>query len=233
MKSVPDIIVVGTDTGVGKSVFSLMLMQFLHAKNYAPFYLKPFQTGCVGPYDVDSDAAFVYQHTAALKGKDPAQSVIYCYPNPKAPFFAACDAGEKIDLDRVRLAIEQKRSLYNPVIVEAAGGLLVPVTQDLTVLDLIPTINCRPVLVARAGLGTINHTLLSIEALHRRKIDPLGVVFVESGQTHSDPNMVSENMTAVEKHGGIRVSGVIPALSDFKFPPVQAYQCIEEILNKA
>lgn len=230
MKPVPDIIVVGTDTGVGKSVVALMFMQLLHAKGYAPFYLKPFQTGCVDPYDTDSDAAFVYRHTPALNEKDLATSVIHCYPNPKAPYFAARDAGESIDPDNVRRVIEQKRTAHSPLIVEAAGGLLVPVSDDLLVVDMIPMINCRPLLVARAGLGTINHTLLSIEALRRRKTKPLGVVFVESGSAPADPDMVSENMEAVEKFSGIKVGGVIPVLSHFSVPPERAYQPLEKIL---
>lgn len=230
MKPVPDMIVVGTDTGVGKSVVSLMLMQLLHEKGYAPFYLKPFQTGCVDPYDTDSDAAFVYQHTPALNEKDSAQSVIHCYPSPKAPYFAARDAGESIDPDKVRRVIDQIRTAHNPLIVEAAGGLLVPVSDDLRIVDMIPMINCRPLLVARAGLGTINHTLLSIEALRRRKTDPLGVVFVESGSALTDPDMVSEHMEAVEKFGGIEVGGVIPVLSNFSAPPERAYQALVKIL---
>ena len=85
MKPIPDICVVGTDTGVGKTVVSLLLMQWLYAEGYSPFYLKPFQTGCADPSDGRSDAAFVYRHTAALESKDPAPSVIYCRPTPTAP----------------------------------------------------------------------------------------------------------------------------------------------------
>lgn len=229
MKPVDDIMVVGTDTCVGKSVVSLLLVQLFFAKGYTPFYLKPFQTGCVDPYDTDSDAAFVYQHTQALAENDPATSVIHCYPNPKAPLFAARDAGESIDVGKVSREIEKKRSLYSPLIVEAAGGLHVPVTHNRTVIDLISTFNCRPILVARAGLGTINHTLLSIEALQHRKIDPMGVLFVESFHHPTDPAMVTENMDVIEKLSGIRVDGVIPLLSDFSVPPVGAYTPLERL----
>jgi dethiobiotin synthetase len=230
MKPLADIIVVGTDTGIGKSVVSLLLMQLLNAKCYHPFYLKPFQTGCIDPYDTDSDAAFVYRHTAALKGKDCAQSVMYCHPNPKAPFFAARDAGESIDVDHVYRAIEQKRSVYSPLIVETAGGLQVPVTGDLTVMDLIPRLNCRPILVARAGLGTINHTLLSIKAMQQRNIVPLGVLFVQSVHPPTDPVMIAENMEAIEKFSRIQVGGEIPFIADFSTPAAQTYQPLEKLL---
>lgn len=230
MKPIDDIMVVGTDTGVGKSVVSLLLIQLLFDKGYVPFYLKPFQTGCIDPYDIDSDAAFVYQHTQALAKKDPAQSVVYCYPNPKAPFFAARDAGERIDAGHVNREIEKKRCIYSPLIVESAGGLHVPVTENVKAIDLILTFKCRPILVARAGLGTINHTLLSIEALQHRKIEPLGVLFVDSVHEPTEPEMISENMEAIDKFSGVRVGGVIPFLSDFSVPRVQTYLPLEKLL---
>ena len=83
MQPVDDILVAGTDTHVGKSVVSLLLMQLLFARGYWPFYFKPFQTGCRAPDAQDSDARFVYGHTPALKGKNPAPSVFYCHSNPK------------------------------------------------------------------------------------------------------------------------------------------------------
>jgi dethiobiotin synthetase len=230
MKAIPDICVVGTDTGVGKTVVSLLLMQRLYAKEYNPFYLKPFQTGCADSSDGQSDAAFVYENTVALYQKDPSQSVIYCYPNPKAPYFAARDAGETIHMEAVLQAVEEKRSTHSPLIVEAAGGLLVPLTEQQTMIDLLPQINCRPLLVARAGLGTINHTLLSIEAMKKRDLEPLGVIFVQSTGCADDPGLVKENMEAVEAFSGIRVGGVIPAVSNFSAPPDSVYQPLNKIL---
>ena len=230
MKPMPDICVVGTDTGVGKTVVSLLLMQWLHARGYDPFYVKPFQTGCIDPYDTDSDAAFVYRNTASLQQQDPARSVIHCFTNPKAPFFAARDAGQRIDMEKVLQTIEEMRAVHSPLVVEAAGGLLVPVGDKETVLDFLSRISCRPLLVARAALGTINHTLLSIEAMVRRKIDPLGVVLTESTRLPTAPEMVAENMEAIERFSGVQVSGVIPMLSDFSAPPAKAYQVLKKIL---
>ena len=230
MKVLPDICVVGTDTGVGKSVVSLLLMQLLFDQGYRPYYLKPFQTGCVDASDAASDAAFVYRHTAALRHKDPARSVVYCFPNPKAPYFAACDAGESIDMEKVRREIQEKGATHSPLVVEAAGGLLVPVTEKHTVMDLLSLISGRPLLVARAGLGTINHTLLSIEALRSRKADPVGVVLVESAPLETAPDMVAENMAAIEHASGIQVGGAIPAIADFSAPPAKAVQPLKNLL---
>ncbi len=229
MKSIADICVVGTDTGAGKTVVSLLLMQWFLARGYSPFYLKPFQTGCSNPYDTDSDAAFIYRYTPALRSSDPDHSVIFCYPNPKAPFYAARDAGQRIDVEEVIRRIRKKRATYAPLVIEAAGGLLVPVTEDKMVADLIPAFDCRPILVARAGLGTINHTLLSIEALKKRGAAPTGVILVQTNSTADDPDLAEENMAAIEAYAGIRVGGVVPAIADFNAPPSGAYQPLEKL----
>ncbi len=230
MKPMPDICVVGTDTGVGKTVVSLLLMQWLLARGYGAFYLKPFQTGCVDPYDTDSDAAFVYRHTASLQQLDPARSVIHCFPNPKAPYFAARDAGQGIDMEKVRQTIEEKRVLHSPLVVEAAGGLLVPVSGKETVIDFLSRISCRPLLVARTALGTINHTLLSIEAMKRRQLFPMGIVLVQPPGSADDPDLVRENIAAIESFSGIPVGGVIPPIPDFHTPTSKVYLPLEKIL---
>jgi dethiobiotin synthetase len=230
MLSIADLFIVGTDTGVGKSTVSLLLMQLLFAKGYAPIYLKPFQTGCTDPYTAESDAKFIYDHTPALKGQDPAQSVIYCYPEARAPFYAARRVGDEIDLSTLRKFVEKKREKYSPLVIEGAGGLLVPVTDKVLMVDMIEELGCRPILVARAGLGTINHTLLSIEALRRRQIEPLGVVFVDTGIQHADHDLVVENREAVEIFGRFKAMGMIKYISDFCRPPEAAYGALEGLL---
>jgi len=231
MHPIPDLFIAGTDTGVGKSMVSLLLMQLFFAKDYAPLYLKPFQTGCDDPDAADSDARFIYKHTPALKGRDPAQSVIYCYPEAKAPYFAARNAGDQIDLATVRKVLKDSRKQYSPLVIEGAGGLLVPVTAKLMMADVIRELGCRPLLVARAGLGTINHTLLSIEAMRRRQIEPLGVVFVDAGEAPADKDIVAENISAVETFGGVPVGGVIGHLSDYSRIPVSVYAVLEKLLG--
>jgi len=231
MHPIADLFIAGTDTGVGKSMVSLLLMQLLFAKGYSPFYLKPFQTGCADPYTADSDAKFVYAHTPALKGQDPAQSVVYCHPEPRAPYFAALKVGAQIDLAAIRRIVADKKKEHSPLVIEGAGGLLVPVTGKIMVVDMIKELGCRPLLVARAGLGTINHTLLSIEALRRRRIEPLAVVFMDSGAIAANNGLVSENISAVEMIGGVKVAGVIGHVSDYRKPPASIYGVFEKALG--
>jgi dethiobiotin synthetase len=231
MNRIPDLLVVGTDTGVGKSMVSLLLMQLLFAKGYAPFYLKPFQTGCADPYAADSDAKFIYDHTPALKGRDPARSVIYCYPEARAPYFAARMAGDAIDLAAVRKVVREKREQHAPLVIEGAGGLLVPVAGKAMIADFVDELDGRLILVARAGLGTINHTLLSIEAMRRRQIEPLAVIFTDAGPIPADKDLVAENVEAVEKFGGVKVAAVIDPISDFHRPPAATFERLENLLE--
>ena len=227
-EKIADIYVVGTDTGVGKTVLSLLLMQFFEARGYRPFYLKPLQTGCKDTDDKDSDAAFVYRHVTSLKNQDPAASVIYCFRNPKAPFFAARDEGREIDLRRIDEIVAEKRLRHNPLILEAAGGLLAPVKEETLMVDTIKTTGARVLLAARAGLGTINHTLLSVAALRARDLEPAGVVFLDAAATPAD--MIAENREAVQKYSGIAVAGVIGKMQDFNHPPEECFSILEFLL---
>ncbi len=224
-----DIYVVGTDTGVGKTVLSLLLMQFFLAQGRRPFYLKPLQTGCLDASDDASDAAFVYRHVASLRGRDPAESVVYCFRNPKAPFFAARDEGREIDLAHLQAVAAEKSRLHEPLILEAAGGLLVPVGQQTLMVDTIGFTGARVVLAARAGLGTINHTLLSVEALRARGLEPAGVVFLDAAGTA--PDLMAENMAAVEHCSGISVAGAIGWIDDFDHPPAEFFRPLEFLLT--
>jgi dethiobiotin synthetase len=230
MHPVADLFVTGTDTGVGKTVVSLLLMQLLYAKGHHPFYLKLFQTGCNSPEDVHSDAKFIYDHTPDLLGQDPGRSVVFCFAPPRAPYYAAEKTGGRIDLALMRRWVAEKKEEFSPLVIEGAGGLLVPITGDMMVVDVIKELGCRPLLVSRAGLGTINHTLLSLEALRQRQIEPLGVVFVNAGPAISEREFVDENIQAIRRFGGIHTNGVIDRLDDFRRPPESAYAALEEIL---
>ncbi len=230
-KQTDKIFVAGTDTEVGKTVLSLLLMQFFYANGCIPFYIKPIQTGCNDPYDKESDAKFIYKHVGQLTKKDPADSIVYCFRKPKAPYFASRNEGKNIDLRTIQDALDKKSRIYSPVIIEAAGGLLVPVNEKTLIIDLIKITDASPLIAARAGLGTINHTLLTIEALHKRDIQPAGVVFIDAGEKPAPQDMISENIETVESYSGIKVAGVIGRINDFSNPEKQCYQPIERIYS--
>ena len=231
MHPFPDLFIGGTDTGVGKSVVALLAMQFLLAKGRRPFYLKLFQTGCDHPDDIRGDARFIYDHTEALMGRDPGASTIFCHQSPRAPYYAAERARERIDLALVQNRVAEKRRVFSPLVIEGSGGLLVPVTKEKMVVDVIEALKCRLLLVARAGLGTINHTLLSLEAARRRRIEPMGIVLVDADLEPAEQDLVKENIDAIQRFGGVPVAGVIGRLADFRRPPDSVYRVFERILG--
>ena len=182
------IVVTGTETDVGKTVFSAALAGALGAQ-----YWKPVQAGL----DPSSDAASV----TLLSGLPPERILPEAYRlnTPCSPHRAAEIDGVTIESDR--LALPQ---IAGPLVVEGAGGVLVPVTRDLLFADLFARWACPVVLVALTALGTINHSLLSIEALRGRGVPILGIAFVGEAQDDSE--------ATIAQIGGVKRLGRLPLL---------------------
>lgn len=182
-------VVAGTDTNVGKTVFSAALAGALNA-----YYWKPVQAGLQD--ETDS------QVVARLSGlrSEKILPEAYRLETPASPHIAARLDGLQIAADR--LSLPQGRE---PLVVETAGGLMTPLREDLLTIDLLGQWGLPVVLCARTSLGTINHSLLSLEALQRRNILVLGLAFV------GDENEDSQR-TIVER-SGVRELGRLPHLS--------------------
>jgi len=181
----------GTDTDVGKTVVSAVLSLGLSAH-----YWKPVQSG--QPKDSD------FMEAAGL----PREMIFperYCFSQPLSPHLAARIDSQSIELSDFSLP---DLAEVKHLVVEGAGGLLVPLNERDKVIDLIKSLALPVVLVARSALGTINHTLLSLEALRKRDIDVFGVIMTGL------PNR--ENRLAIERFGDVAVLAEIPILPDFK-----------------
>lgn len=184
----PVIVVTGTDTDVGKTVFAAALAGALGAQ-----YWKPVQAGSDPSSDADS--------VALLSGL-PVERILpeaYRLTTPCSPHRAAEIDG--VTIDPARLALPR---VAGPLVVEGAGGVLVPVTPDLVFADVFARWGSPVVLVARTALGTINHSLLSIEALRRRAVPILGIAFV------GDPQGDSE--ATIARIGGVKRLGRLPLI---------------------
>jgi dethiobiotin synthetase len=125
-------------------------------------------------------------------------------PKPVSPHLAAHWAGQRIDLAKLRGLVEFDDHVTT-WIVEGAGGLLVPVNETQTMVDWIAYLALPVLVVARSGLGTINHTLLTLEALHARSLRVAGVMMI------GEPN--ADNRAAIEKYGHVPVVGEMPFLT--------------------
>jgi dethiobiotin synthetase len=182
--------VTGTDTGVGKTVLSALLVAALDA-----IYWKPVQTGAVE----GTDRATVRKLSGCTEERLLREQ--YCFDPPVSPHLAAREAGVTIDLAAIRFP-EARTGL--PWIVEGAGGVLVPLNERDLMVDLMRHLGLPVVVAARTALGTINHTLLTLAALRSAELNIRGVVLIGA------PNI--ENRRAIEHYGDVRVIGHIPVL---------------------
>jgi dethiobiotin synthase len=183
--------ITGTDTGVGKTVVSALLCAALDA-----IYWKPIQTG----FSEDSDVATVTRLAALPSDRYIAET--YLFSPPVSPHLAARLAGTRIDLRRIRLP---KLDGTEGLIVEGAGGVLVPINGKQLMTDVMRHLGLPVLLVGRSGLGTINHTLLSLAALRQAGLRVHGVVMV------GPPNR--ENRATIEHFGKVKVVGIVPPLA--------------------
>jgi dethiobiotin synthase len=189
--------VTGTDTGVGKTIAAAALLHRFRARlpGRQVRYWKPIQTGL----EQDDDTAEVIRLTEA--GPEEIVTPGVRLPRPLSPHLAARLAGDPINLDEVVHLVRAERGSAR-LIVEGAGGVLVPINDTALMADLMARLALPAVVVARTTLGTINHTLLTIEALHRRSIEVAGVIMI------GEPN--ADNRDAIEHYGRVEVLGEMP-----------------------
>lgn len=178
------VIITATDTGVGKTLCAAHLLKLTQGT-----YWKPIQTGD----DRDLD---VVQRISSLP-QDHFLPETYRYKTPCSPHLAAALENRSINIDTLTFPEIQ----HYPLIVEGAGGVLVPLANGVFMIDLFKKLGLPVIVVARSTLGTINHTLLTLEALSKRKISVLGVVTV--GPYHP------ENEEAIQYFGSVKVIGRI------------------------
>lgn len=186
--------VTGTDTGVGKTVASAALMHRLRSTGPVRYW-KPIQTGI----ETDDDTATVER----LGGCAPDElwRAGIRLERPVSPHLAARLAGTRIDIAAVARLLPGDQSAR--WIVEGAGGALVPVNEGELMTNLMSRLALPVIVVSRSTLGTINHTLLTIEALRRRSLEVAGVIMAGPANT--------ENRMAIERYGRVDVIGEMPA----------------------
>jgi dethiobiotin synthetase len=186
----PRIVVTGTDTEIGKTVFAAGLADLLQAA-----YWKPIQSGLEG----ETDSEIV----ARLGGlsRDRILPERYRLKTPVSPHQSAAIDGISIDVKELAVPDTNGR----PLVIEGAGGLMVPLDPSTLYIDVFARWRLPVVLCARTSLGTINHSLLSIEALRRRDIDVVGVAFIGEGYPESE--------RAICEIGRVKRLGRLPRLS--------------------
>lgn len=168
------VFVTGTDTGVGKTLVAAALARFLRNRQVDVGVMKPVETGVADPGQTGPDAALL--QWAANCSDEPSLIAPYRLRAPLAPSLAAREESVRIDLEFIVSTARALTDSHEFTIIEGAGGLMVPLAGGLLISDLVLKIGLPLVVVCRPGLGTINHTLLTIHAARAMGISVAGFI---------------------------------------------------------
>lgn len=208
------VFITGTDTGVGKTLIAAIIAMFLKDKGVDVGVMKPFETGAksYGGEMLLEDASAL---KAAAGVDDPLELICpYCFETPASPAEAARVEGKRIDLKKVKEALEELSKRHDLLIIEGAGGLLVPITERMTFSDLIKELGLEVILIARNCLGTINHTLLSLYHCKREGIKVLGYILNKVNSKRDGTE--DTNHMWIGAFTDIPLLGKVPYLGDAK-----------------
>jgi len=198
------LVVTGTGTGVGKTSVARALAGLFRESGLKVGVLKPVETGCEGENLVPRDGLALAEAAGieiGTTGASIGDVVPWRFAMPLAPSEAAAHDGAVISVDRIYQAMDRWMDTADLVVVETAGGVMVPINQTFTFADLLKGLDLPIVIAADNRLGVINHALLTIEAIRARGLAPIGVVL--SQLDPAPDRSVETNAKVIERHGGV------------------------------
>jgi dethiobiotin synthetase len=200
--------VTATDTGVGKTEVACALVAEARARGLDAIAMKPAQSGVVAGEPSDAERL-----AAAAGGAEAPEAICpYSFAAPLAPAVAARVEGRTVSLERILEVARALAARHDVLLVEGAGGLLVPLTERETFADLAVALALPVLVVARTGLGTVNHVALTVEALRRRGLPIAGIV-LDRCAPEDDPS-VPYNAGEIARLTGIAPAAVLPFVGD-------------------
>ena len=207
------VFITATGTGVGKTVVSSLLVGCLRDMGLKAGYQKWVSTGG----EVPEDLVFCLRSNNLPLDRAKLDIMApYRFALPASPHLAAEQEGREIDPAQIKEIFYHGLADCDVLVVEGVGGVLVPLRRDLLLADFLTSLPLPVLVVARSGLGTINHTLLTVEALRCRKLDVLGVVFSDEqeGMALDDP-LISDNMRTIGSMAGVEIFGRLQRTADY------------------
>lgn len=202
--------VTATDTGVGKTEVTCALLAGARARGLDAVGMKPAQSGAAPGEPSDAERLL-----AACGGAEPLDAICpYTFGPPLAPAVAARVEGREISFGRIVDAARALAARHEAVLVEGAGGLLVPLTDRETYADLAAALGMPVLVVARAGLGTVNHVSLTVEALRHRAL-PLAGIVLNRTAPDDDPS-VPYNAGEIARLTGMAPAAILPFVADIE-----------------
>lgn len=208
--------ITGTDTDIGKTVAAAAILSILRGAGRDAVPMKPIQTGCCrrGDETIPEDIEFVLKATGLKPSANELERMCPVrFESACSPHLAAEKAGETISFGRIIAAFHELAAEHEVVVVEGAGGLLVPIVAGLTMLDLMVEMALPVILVTHPHLGTLNHTLLSLRELERSRLVVRGTVLVDS-RPAAWGYIEEDNRKTIEELSGVPILGRIPFMPD-------------------
>ena len=221
--------ITGTDTDVGKTVVTACLARILMARGLSVAVAKPFECGS------NQDSRFL-KHSTGQDSTWDRWAFPYKLKAAMAPAMAAEKEGVKLSIPKAETGLRKLERMNDVMLVEGAGGLMVPIRDRFLILDLMVKLGYPVIVVARYGLGTINHSLLTLAVLAQRRCPVAGLIF-----NQTSPGKIGElekkNPTVVAQLGNVKILGMLPYTPKIRrqvFPPLEElnrYLLINKLLR--
>ena len=219
--------VTGTDTGVGKTIITAALIKAAHILGFKACGMKPIETGCKRTENrgqqtanregnnslIPSDGTFLREITGTGESIDLITPIRF--ENPLAPLPASEIEDKPIDLDKIKTAYKELSNKYDVIIVEGIGGLLVPIKRGHFVIDLAKDFGLPIIVVSKPGLGTINHTMLTVNYAINKGLDVAGII-INYIRTPERTLAEDTNPEIIRRLSPVPVIGTFPYLKDLE-----------------
>jgi len=207
--------VTGTDTGVGKTIITGALIKASGLLGFRTCGMKPIETGCLreGNTFIPSDGIFI--KTIAHMEETVDHVSPCCFEEPLAPLPASEIEGMPVDIEKIMQEYTALSQKYDVVVVEGIGGLFVPIRKDYFVLDLARDLGLPVIVVSRPGLGTIKHTMLSVNYAIKEGLAVAGIVINYRRQPEGSP-AENTNPDVIKKISPVPIIGIFPYLKDLE-----------------
>lgn len=203
------IFICGTDTGVGKTIVTGLLLKEFREKGIKAISQKWVQTGCAGfPSDIEQHLKIAGISKKEIKD-DLSLINPYCLKFPSSPHLAAKLEKKRLDVKVIKDSFNKLSKKYDYVIVEGVGGTLVPFDDKTLIIDIVKELKLPVLIVADNKLGAINHTLLTIESLKKRGLKIVGIIF-NNTEKANDKRINRDNPKIIQKLSGVKVLNVLP-----------------------
>jgi len=224
--------VTATDTGVGKTVITAALIKIAGMLGLRAGGMKPIETGCLSPDSNVQSPRFEVQNKnlmpadgmflREMAGMDDSIDLVtpVRFEEPLAPLPASEIEGTQVDLEKIQRAYSILAAKYDVVIVEGIGGLLVPISKDYFIIDLAKEFGLPLIVVARSGLGTINHTLLTVNYAIKEGVHVAGII-INHGQPPENTQAEQTNPKTMKQISPVPIIGIFPHLEDLSSSAIQ------------